>query len=102
MWASLGLWGKSKSTGKKTKQARAHLCFKGFDCDYFQHSLTICNMFFSQELLIKIDVLQQAVVRQGLPRCLGFILQKPEKGKHQNIAVKLDLKNISAHNDLCL
>lgn len=61
---------------------RTHLCFKGFDYDYFQYSLTICNMFFSQEPLIKIDVLQQAIVRQSLPRCLWFILQQSEKEKH--------------------
>lgn len=99
MWASLGLWGRSKATGQKKKKkqqkvilpvsphketSRPHSCFQGFYYDYFQSSLTICNKFFSQELLIKIDVLQQAVVRQSLPRCLWIILQQPEEGKHKH------------------
>lgn len=43
--------------------------------------LTLCNIFFSQELLIKIDVFQQTVVRQGLPCNFWLALKQPERKK---------------------
>lgn len=43
--------------------------------------LTLCNIFFSQELLIKINVFQQTVVRQGLPCNFWLALKQPERKK---------------------
>lgn len=49
-----------------------------------QH-LTLSNTFFSQELLIKVDVFQQAVLRQDLPCSFWLALKQPERNKENNI-----------------
>lgn len=68
-------------------------------------------MFFSQELLIKFNVLQQAVVRQSLLSCLWFFLQQPEREQNKHIegtpkqpSCKIESKKnpISTSNDWCL